>query len=66
MWAELGGFDERLSGTGGDETEFFMRGAPRRVPATSRRERRLSPIGSGPASAAWFSSAIGKVAIRSG
>ena len=26
MWAELGGFDERLSGTGGDETEFFMRG----------------------------------------
>ena len=25
MWAELGGFDERLSGTGGDENEMFMR-----------------------------------------
>jgi hypothetical protein len=25
MWAELGGFDERLSGSGGDENEFFMR-----------------------------------------
>ena len=37
MWAELGGFDDRLSGTGGDETEFFMRGVPRRVSPTSRR-----------------------------
>jgi len=25
MWAELGGFDDRLSGSGGDENEFFMR-----------------------------------------
>ena len=25
MWAELGGFDDRLSGIGGDETEFFQR-----------------------------------------
>ncbi len=25
MWLALGGFDERLSGTGGDENEFFMR-----------------------------------------
>ena len=25
MWADLGGFDNRLSGIGGDETEFFMR-----------------------------------------
>ncbi len=25
MWAALDGFDERLSGTGGDENEFFMR-----------------------------------------
>ena len=25
MWVELGGFDERLSGTGGDENEMFMR-----------------------------------------
>jgi len=25
MWAEVGGFDNRLSGIGGDETEMFMR-----------------------------------------
>lgn len=25
MWAEIGGFDTRISGTGGDETELFMR-----------------------------------------
>lgn len=25
MWEEVGGFDEALSGIGGDETEFFMR-----------------------------------------
>jgi glycosyltransferase involved in cell wall biosynthesis len=25
MWAELGGFDTRISGTGGDENEFFQR-----------------------------------------
>jgi len=25
MWAEVGGFDDRLSGIGGDETEMFMR-----------------------------------------
>jgi len=25
MWADLGGFDDALSGVGGDDTEFFMR-----------------------------------------
>ncbi|MDO8362939.1 MAG: glycosyltransferase family A protein [Actinomycetota bacterium] len=25
MWSQLGGFDTNISGTGGDETEFFMR-----------------------------------------
>lgn len=38
MWAELGGFDNRLSGIGGDETEFFTRAhavgyRPRAAPA---------------------------------
>ncbi len=38
MWEELGGFDHRLSGIGGDETEFFTRAhaagyRPRAVPA---------------------------------
>lgn len=37
MWAEVGGFDSRLNGTGGDENEFFMRAhaagfRPRHVP----------------------------------
>ena len=47
MWAELGGFDERLSGTGGDETEFFMRahhaGYRQRHVATALVGYRLRP-----------------------
>ena len=64
MWVELGGFDERLSGTGGDENEMFMRAyhtgyRPRTPPP------RLSATASVPGSPRWCDNATGRVGTRS-
>ena len=65
MWAELGGFDERLSGTGGDENEMFMRAYHAGYRPTPRRPPPLSAIASDLASARWFDSATGRAGTRS-